>query len=281
VYSLASGSKKRLYCSHEGIASTAQTILITHMTITRISTTIISLAILLALSGFAYIANAEEEITPRERYLEMQENAQVKKAEFETVQQERQVESEEIREARQEQMEEKRQDFEAASEEQQAEMLEKREERSAALQERTQERITDLATNISDRMAAAIDRIRQIIDRFQVRMDTLAERGVDVSEAQRALNASTGHLNDAETTIANIDTMVAAVVTSESPREAWTEARETYAGIKADIKESHESLRLALSLLKIAVAEAELEPRTSNQEDSDTEEGASDATLVE
>jgi hypothetical protein len=263
------------------------------MTITQTSTTIISLATLLALSGFAYTANAQEEITPRERYLEMQENSQVKKEEFEAAQQERKAEGEEMKEVRQEQMEEKRQEFEAASEEQQAEMLEKRGERSAALQEKTQERITNLTANISDRMAAAIDRIRQIIDRFQGRMDTLAERGVDVSEAQRALTASSAHLDDAEAAITNIDTLVAVVVTSESPREAWAEARATYAGIKTDIKESHASLKLALSLLKTAVAIAEPGQRTnnavSNQEDTDSnteavaapEEGASEATLVE
>ncbi len=263
------------------------------MTITRTSLSLTSLAVILTLAGFVYIAQAEEELTPRERFLQMQENNQERKGEFEEAQQERKDTFEENKEERQGQMEAKREEFSTATEAQKEEMAEKREERKGELQARTQERIKNLAANVSNRMEAAIDRIRQIIDRFQVRMDTLAERGVDVSEAQRALTASSGHLNDAETAIRNIDTMVAVVVTSESPREAWTEARATYAGIKADIKEAHASLRLALSLLKTAVAETELGQRTnnavSNQEDTDSdteviaapEEGASEATLVE
>jgi len=228
------------------------------MTSTRTSITLTGLAIVLTLSGFAYIVQAEEELTPRERFLEMQENAQEKKEDFEATQQERKEEFEGKKEERQEQMEEKREEFKGASEERKEEMLEKREERKEALQERTQERIANLAANVSNRMDAAITRIQQIIDRFQERMNTLAERGADITDAQAALDESSGHLDTAASLVSNIDTLVAEVVASESPREAWAGTRETYKEITGHIKAAHASLRTALTLLKEAVADAEL-----------------------
>jgi len=245
------------------------------MTITRTSISIITLATLLTFAGFVYTAQAQEEPTPRERFLEMQAEAKEKRENFEDNKQEQKEEFIETRTELREELEGNREEFQAQSEERKEEMREKIEVRKEALQERTQERIANLAANVSNRMEAAIARIQQIINRFQARMDALAERGVDVTAAQEALDEAQGHLNDASVAIANIDSVVAEVIGSESPREAWGSAKETYGAIKADIKAAHTSLRSALALLKETVTDGGLAPGTSSAV-ADDDTGAED-----
>jgi len=252
------------------------------MTITHTKISSIGLAALLTVSGFAYLAQAQEEpLTPQERYAQLEEKAQSRQETFDAAQQERKEAFEATRQEQQdafenkkeemqtrfedkkasssEALEARKEEMQGKMEERKADMQEKVAERKAALADRTQERIANLAANVSNRMDAAIARIRQIIDRFQTRMNTLADNGVDTTSAQIALDESSIHLDEAAALIANIDTVIAEVIGSESPRDAWVGAKGTYSDIKTQLKAAHESLRTALTLLKDAVRAAGLE----------------------
>ena len=202
-----------------------------------------------------YYAREERgfEATQQEKKEAFSEKAKERKEEFGELSAERQAQLKEKMEVRKE------------------EIKEKRDERKAVLQARHQERIANLAANVSNRMEAAIARIRQIIERFQSRVHTLSERGVDVTNAQRALDESSAHLDKASLLIAGIDILIADVIASESPREAWGIAKAQYTEIKEQIKAAHVSLREALSLLKEAVANTQRNVRSTVSE-GNTEE---------
>lgn len=225
----------------------------------RTSFTLISLAVLLIFASIAYVAQAEEDLTPQERFEQLQEQTSEKKAEMETVREDKQAEMEARQTDRAAQMEERTIEMQTLQEDKQAQMDVKKEERAGALQARMQERIANLAANVSNRMEGAIVRIRQITDRFETRIATLKEKGVDTASAEAELTAARSHIDAATETLATIDAVVVAVVGSESPKEAWSTARETYRTAKDEIHASHQSLKNALALLKEAVAEAELE----------------------
>lgn len=248
------------------------------MTITRTSFSLIRFAIVLTFIGFTFIAHAQE-LTPQERFKQMQAdtmekreafeaNQQEKKADFEAKRPEFQAQTAERKEALREKAEDRKVEFGELSAERQAELkekmeirkeevTEKRDGRKTALKARTQERIKNLSANVSNRMEATIARIRQIVGRFQDRVHTLSKKGVDVSSTQRALDESSAHLDKASLLIGNIDHLVADVIASESPREAWSTAKAQYTEIKEQIKAAHVSLRKALTLLKEAVAQTQ------------------------
>ena len=245
------------------------------MNTTRTSLSIISLISFMALAGFAYIAQAqEEELTPQERFAgieakmdERKENAEEKQAERAQAVEERKASTSAAREAKQE------------------ERVEKKAERKAALQARTQERITNLAANVSNRMEAAIARIRQIINRMETRAESLSERGVDTYAAEAELRVASAHLDDAENSLSGIDSLVTDALSSESPREAWAPAREIFQSAKASIKASHQSLRNTIALLKEAVRTAKLGNGVSDavqqNDESNIDEGADEQDEVD
>lgn len=204
----------------------------------------ISLGCLLALTGVAAVANAQEET-----------DGATPPAERAEIMEERRAEMQETMAERQATMEERRAQMASTS----AERQEMMEERRAALQERAQERITNLAANMSNRMDAVIARIQNVITRLESRMEKLEDRGVDTSEAAAALSAAQAELNNANTILATIDEDVAATVGSENPRESWQALRETYTSARDAIKLAHQGVRNTIALLKAAVAEAELE----------------------
>lgn len=248
------------------------------MTITRTSFSLIRFAIVLTFIGFTFIAHAQE-LTPQERFKQMQADTmekrevfeatlQEKKSDFETKRLEFQTQTAEKKEALREKVEARKVEFGELSAERQAELkekmeirkeevTEKRDGREAALQARTQERIKNLSANVSNRMEAAIARIRQIVARFQARIHTLSERGVDVAGAQWVLDESSAHLDKASSLIIDIDILIEEVIASESPREAWGTTKAQYTEIKEQIKAAHVSLRKALTLLKEAVAQTQ------------------------
>jgi DNA repair exonuclease SbcCD ATPase subunit len=240
------------------------------------------LILLVIFVGFVYVANAEEEISPQDRFKLMQEKAEAQRAEFEAKKdseknafQARKVEGKKEFEAKKDAVAElghtiqqqnserinnlsteKKASLREKQELRKEEIQEKAKARKEALQKRQQERIKNLAANVSNRMEAVTARLRQIIVRFQTRMDSLADTAVDISAAQEALNESSAHLDEAQALISGIDVLIAEVVSSESPRDAWTTAKAQYTEIKNHIKLAHSSLRTSLQLLKSAVERA-------------------------
>lgn len=175
------------------------------------------------------------------------------------------VERQEAREERREELQDMREERQAerasntaARAEAREERLEERQEqvaeRRAQLTERTQERITNLAANISNRIDAAIERLRNIAGRFESRRDTINDRGIATPEADLALADAIASLESAEATMADIDEAVAAVTGSESPREAWQGVRAQYQEAVTAVRTTRQHLRDAVASLKASVS---------------------------
>lgn len=127
------------------------------------------------------------------------------------------------------------------------------EARRATIEDRVKQRIINLAANLSNRLDAATNRMQNITDRLAVRMQTLSENGVDVTEAAFALARAQTAIDAARATLASIDGVVTASVTSENPREAWQTTKATYIAVREDIKTAHQALRDTVAALKIAI----------------------------
>ncbi len=134
-----------------------------------------------------------------------------------------------------------------------------REQRQVALTEVRQARVLNLAANISNRMEAAIERLYDIVGRFEARINKLKVSGVNTSAAEEKLRSAVQLLSKARATIGNIDTLVQNATTSNQPKTDWQNVKETYLEAGRLIRESHQALRETIALLKTAIADADLQ----------------------
>jgi hypothetical protein len=148
----------------------------------------------------------------------------------------------------------------AAVEERQANQQDKvterqdlREVRQIALQQIRQERVINLSANISNRMEAAMERMYNIIVRLEQRVLKLKQAGVRTSDAEIKIRESSQLLAEAKVKLNNIDAEVFAATTSNEPQAKWHSVREIYLEVGRLIRASHQALREAISLLKVAV----------------------------
>lgn len=239
------------------------------ITKTFITNLFIGLVAFALFSGVAAIASAQEETT--DETTPATEGREAKQQEMQDRREEQKALLDERREAMasnteaiREQMAERKENVASRTEE----VREKIEERKAVLTERIKNRILALADNVSRKMTAAINRLTQIIDRFETRINTLEEKGVDGSAAQAKLDQATEYLDKANNILKNeVNVHVDATVGSDNPREAWMTGKVKFQEAREAIRSAHQAIREALALLKQAVAAAELG------------EGVSDAVL--
>jgi len=108
---------------------------------------------------------------------------------------------------------------------------------------------------MSNRMDAVVARFEHIIERLHSRIQKLSAVGVNTIEAEGNLVDAELSLQRATETLASIDTVVANVVGSQTPREAWQRARGVYQDIRTNVQATHQSLRATVTSLKTAVRE--------------------------
>lgn len=144
------------------------------------------------------------------------------------------------------------------------------EERQAALEGVRQQRILNLSANISNRMEAAIERLFNIIERFEQRIEKLKQAGADTTLAETKLREAAQLLAEARAKLSNIDTLVYNATTSTEPKTDWKSVRETYLEAGRLIRASHQALRETISLLKTAVTDADLRRNAAVTEDTST-----------
>lgn len=146
-------------------------------------------------------------------------------------------------------------------------------ERRAQLPERAQERVTNLAANMSNRMDASIGRLQNIIDRLESRIEKVTTAGIDATASTEILNNAQTSLDLARTEIAAIDSSVAAAVSAENARTAWTAVRENFVTIRDYLTQSHQELRATVAALKEAVVEASDDSNASEAVQAETAAG--------
>ena len=128
----------------------------------------------------------------------------------------------------------------------------RRTEGSAVLAAAVQERVSMIADNAVLRLTETIDKLALIAVRLRVHALDLESRGVDVTAELSALASVEALFADARSVLAGIDVDIEYVVTSETPRAEWTEARVQFATIRDILTEAHTLLRETVTALKEA-----------------------------
>lgn len=136
------------------------------------------------------------------------------------------------------------------TEKQPAEAQEVTPERQVTLNARTQERITNLAANLSNRFDVVIERLFNVMNRMESRLNKLEASGQDVGQARKYLVTARDSLNRAKANMSDIDTQVSMVVGSTNPREEWRGLKATYSSTRELVRSAHADMRAAILSLK-------------------------------
>lgn len=132
------------------------------------------------------------------------------------------------------------------------------EERRDEIRNQLRDRIKNLLGNIKRRMNAAIERIGNIADRIESRVEKLSERGVDESLALQFIEEARSELREASAIINNTtDAEMDTVIDSDRPRDAFASIKERIREAAGHIRSAHQALRSAVAALKEAVREAQ------------------------
>lgn len=123
-------------------------------------------------------------------------------------------------------------------------------ERQVALSAQTQKRITNLAANLSNRFDVVIERLFNVMNRMESRLNKLEENGQDVGQARNYLVTARDSLNRAKANMSNIDSQVSMMVGSTNPREEWRSLKSTYSSTRELVRSAHADMRAAILSLK-------------------------------
>lgn len=132
------------------------------------------------------------------------------------------------------------------------ERVEIREERRGALESRMQDRVINLASNVTTRLTAALDRMSNIATRLETRINKLTALGVDTGTAQSRLQEAQRAIEAGNTRLKNIPS-VNTLIRGDSPRESFRVIRVELVAVRDLVRESHRLLVDTVTILKEAV----------------------------
>lgn len=138
-----------------------------------------------------------------------------------------------------------------------------------ALTDAKQQRIAKLASNMSYRMDAVVERYTNIIGRLEIRIEKMSQTGLDTAPATAELQKATATLAEAKSLLTTIDKLVYSAVTSPRPLSDWQIVKETYFKIAGLLRQTHENLHNAIILLKDARIIITNEPQSTSTPQSE------------
>jgi hypothetical protein len=173
-----------------------------------------------------------------------------------------------------EEMDDHMNDAAEAARERQAERREEasstKEEKRLQMEERVRDRVTHLMENIKAKMNAAIDRLRNIGDRLESRIEKLEEQGVDGTEARAHLETARTELQDAWDIInGDIYTNLYGAVSAANPANNIRVLHGNVSETNTHIRNAHKELIQSVAALKSAIREAGLDYGVSGAVRSD------------
>lgn len=175
----------------------------------------------------------------------------------------------EQQEARQENREEVRNEMQERREEMQEVREQNRETLRARFDEFKKARIENLLDLMKRRFSWAIERLENIADRIESRITKIEdERDVDLSDASAHLADGREHIDAAQEALDAISTSSEDVIDEEKESAGFAAIRETFDGVKTEIKAAWEDLRLALEAIKAGRPSDD-----TNESDSSDEDG--------
>lgn len=122
--------------------------------------------------------------------------------------------------------------------------------REARLKERTQANVTVGANRITAVLNNAIAKSTDINARLAVKAEELEARGVDMSEVNTLVAEATELLRLAAAALEGITINTEYAVTSDDPLADWESVREQFSEVRDLIKQAHEVMREASSIIK-------------------------------
>ncbi|QQR64666.1 hypothetical protein IPH92_03835 [Candidatus Kaiserbacteria bacterium] len=132
------------------------------------------------------------------------------------------------------------------------ERAEIREERHGVLESRAQDRIINLASNVTTRLTAALDRMSNIATRLETRINKLTTLGVDTGTAQSRLQEARRAIEAGNTKLKNTPS-VSSAIRGDSPRESFRAIRVELVAVRDLVRESHILLIDTVTILKEAI----------------------------
>lgn len=120
----------------------------------------------------------------------------------------------------------------------------------SSLSPRIQTRLQNLSANLSHRHEATIDRLRQISERVATRRDIIGAEGFDTTNATRALTVARTSLDNAATSLEQIDQQVYRFIYSPDPAAQWYDVRVIYELSNQSLIDAHTALRIAVNELE-------------------------------
>ncbi len=129
---------------------------------------------------------------------------------------------------------------------------EAREERRGAFESRVQDRVINLASNVTARLTAALDRMSNIAVRIESRIKKLGAQGINTTLAETRLTEAQKAIEDGRTKLKNIPSIETAV-RGDTPRESFAIIRTEFVMVRDLVRQSHTLLIDTIAILKEAV----------------------------
>ncbi len=129
---------------------------------------------------------------------------------------------------------------------------EARAERRGVLESNVQDRIINLASNVTGRLIAALDRMDHIAARLETRIDKLGALGIDTTGAKSRLTEAQKAIDDGNARLKNIPSTDTAI-RGDAPRESFATIRAEFVVVRDLVRQSHTLLIDTVAILKEAV----------------------------
>jgi chromosome segregation ATPase len=127
---------------------------------------------------------------------------------------------------------------------------EKRPELRARLQEATTQRVQAFFARLVRRLQAAINRLTQLTNRIEQRLDVLASEGHDMTNNRAMLTDARTNIQAAQTTLNEAMTAFVAVQDTDQPRVVFLAVRGMVQKIVRNLKEAHTTLTQIITTIK-------------------------------
>jgi prophage DNA circulation protein len=101
-----------------------------------------------------------------------------------------------------------------------------------------------------EKFKAAVTRLEKISTRIQERIDILKNEGLNMTEAQTALNSAKTKITDAKNSVSSLTTSASNLINSEDPKKAFADLRALMNTSKEKIRAAHEALVDTINILK-------------------------------
>lgn len=132
-------------------------------------------------------------------------------------------------------------------------MEEKKQEIMGRLDAQKKDRVKRQTDKIVLNFENALKKIEEISQKVQARIETMEERGVDLTEAKNLISETFIKIEEARISISEMKNAFLSALDSETPRETFAQTKEVAKISKEKIKEAHQSLIKVINAIKASV----------------------------